>query len=45
MTYILLVEDDLCNQAVIEDIFEFDLPNEELMCVENGEDAQQLSLF
>ena len=39
MKYVLLVEDDLCNQAVIQDIFEFDLPSSELVCVESGEDA------
>jgi CheY-like chemotaxis protein len=39
MKYVLLVEDDLCNQAVIQDIFEFDLPAGELVCVESGEDA------
>ena len=39
MKYVLLVEDDLCNQAVIQDIFEFDLPFGTLVCVESGEEA------
>ena len=39
MSYVLLVEDDPCNQMVIQDIFEFDLPGRTLVCVESGEDA------
>ena len=41
MSYVLLVEDEDFNQAVVGDIFEFDAPETELVCVESGEDAIQ----
>jgi CheY-like chemotaxis protein len=39
MNYILLVEDDPLNRAVIEDIVEFDQIAAELTCVETGEES------
>ncbi len=39
MRLILLVDDDLFNQTVIEDAFEFDDIKAELVCVESGEEA------
>ena len=39
MSFVLLVEDDEFNRTVIEDIFEFDIPSGELVCVESGEGA------
>lgn len=39
MTHILLVEDNDLNQAVIEDIFEFDEIPAELTCLGSGEEA------
>ena len=39
MKSILLVEDDLLNQTVIEDIFEFDDVPAQLICADSGEEA------
>ena len=39
MNRVLLVEDDLGNQAVIEDMFEFDEIGLELVVAESGEEA------
>jgi two-component system cell cycle response regulator DivK len=39
MKQVLLVEDDVLNRTVVEDIFQFDGIEADLICVNSGEDA------